>query len=201
MQVNAKTTTSGGVVTATLARDGDGWRAVRLTGASGAHLVSCADSLGGWARAVGHLTGYLQEACYGLTVEQTRTEAERMVAGLRAQVDAEDRPLLSVEVTASTGYVRVSGRNRAGKLVPVATAKAHRKGDGVGSYVRKGLSAPLAAAVEAAYPELEALARSAKQRARRVAADKRAERGSSPRSNVRSGSRPRAERRASPYGW
>lgn len=181
MNETATTTvqTKGGVVRATLTRDADGCRAVRLSGASGSHVVTCDAPRGGYARAEGHAVGFLQEACYGLSVEESRALGADLVARLVTQVDpTTDRPMLSYSVTTTTGYVRVSGRNRAGRVVPVATAKASLrrrdgKRDAVWIYVRKSLPAYLAAAVEAARGSLEEMALRGRARKLAYAADQR----------------------------
>lgn len=147
-------TPTGGSVSLALTKDEDGCLAVLLTGRTGAHRVTCDAPRGGWARAVGHATGYLQD--YGYTVEGSRVAAEALVACLRAQLDpATDLPLLSYTVTASTGYVRVWGKTSTGRTVKVGSAGRNRRSGSVWSHVLKSVPAALRAAAEAARPLLE----------------------------------------------
>jgi hypothetical protein len=183
MHTQAKVETKAGAVIATLTRDQDGFQAVVLSGASGQHTVTT-ENCGGMARAEGHAVGFLQEACYGLSTEEARALGKELIARLAAQVDAQGRPLLSVSVTTSTGYVRVWGRNRAGKQVKVGMAKAHRPRRGaeagrqtVSVYIRQSLPAYLAAAAEAARDTIRAAALHAREHKVAVAAGQRRARG------------------------
>lgn len=146
---------AGETVTARLVRDEDGCRAVRLSGKTGTHVVTCDAPRGGWDRAVGHAAGYLQD--YGYDVPSARDAAAALVGKLRAQVDpVTDAPLLSLVVTPSTGYVRVWGKTSTGREVKVGTAGSNRRSGSVWSHVLASPPAYLRAAAEAARDAMEA---------------------------------------------